>query len=90
VHNKLLDLIIRTATKQKIEFQRDSVSRATGTDTDAFAYANGGIPSALISLPLRYMHTTVEMAEIKDVEGVIKLMYNTLLDLSPTFNFKYL
>jgi putative aminopeptidase FrvX len=90
VHNKLLDLIITTATKQKIEFQRDSVSRATGTDTDAFAYANGGIPSALISLPLRYMHTTVEMAEIKDVEGVIKLMYTTLLDLSPSFNFKYL
>ncbi len=90
VHNKLLDLIITTATKHKIEFQRDSVSRATGTDTDAFAYANGGIPSALISLPLRYMHTTVEMAEIKDVEGVIKLMYNTLLDLSPSFNFKYL
>jgi putative aminopeptidase FrvX len=90
VHNKLLDLIITSATKHKIEFQRDSVSRATGTDTDAFAYANGGIPSALISLPLRYMHTTVEMAEIKDVEGVIKLMYNTLLDLSPSFNFKYL
>jgi putative aminopeptidase FrvX len=90
VHNKLLDLIIDTATKHKIEFQRDSVSRATGTDTDAFAYANGGIPSALISLPLRYMHTTVEMAEIKDVEGVISLIYRTLLTLTPRFNFKYL
>lgn len=90
VHNKLLDLIIDTATKHKIDFQRDSVSRATGTDTDAFAYSNGGIPSALISLPLRYMHTTVEMAEIRDVEGVIKLMYNTLLTLTPKFNFKYL
>lgn len=90
VHNKLLDLIISTAEANKIPFQRDSVSRATGTDTDAFAYANGGIPSALISLPLRYMHTTVEMAEIKDVESVIKLMYRTLLKLSPKFNFKYL
>jgi len=90
VHNKLLDLIIDTATKHKIDFQRDSVSRATGTDTDAFAYSNGGIPSALISLPLRYMHTTVEMAEIRDIEGVIKLMYNTLLTLTPKFNFKYL
>jgi putative aminopeptidase FrvX len=90
VHNKLLDLIIDTATKHKIDFQRDSVSRATGTDTDAFAYSNGGIPSALISLPLRYMHTTVEMAEIRDVEGVIRLMYNTLLTLTPKFNFKYL
>ena len=73
--------VIDTATKHKIDFQRDSVSRATGTDTDAFAYSNGGIPSALISLPLRYMHTTVEMAEIKDVEGVIKLMYQALLTL---------
>jgi putative aminopeptidase FrvX len=90
VHNKLLDLIIDTATKHKVDFQRDSVSRATGTDTDAFAYSNGGIPSALISLPLRYMHTTVEMAEIKDVEGVIQLIYQTLLTLTPTFNFKYL
>jgi putative aminopeptidase FrvX len=90
VHNKLLDLIIDTATKHKVDFQRDSVSRATGTDTDAFAYSNGGIPSALISLPLRYMHTTVEMAEIKDVEGVITLMYQTLLTLTPKFNFKYL
>jgi putative aminopeptidase FrvX len=90
VHNKLLDLIISTAETNKIPFQRDSVSRATGTDTDAFAYSNGGIPSALISLPLRYMHTTVEMAEIKDVESVIKLMYQTLLKLSPQFNFKYL
>jgi putative aminopeptidase FrvX len=90
VHNKLLHLIIDTAEKNKIGFQRDSVSRATGTDTDAFAYSNGGIPSALISLPLRYMHTTVEMVEIKDVESVIKLMYSTLLELSPKFNFKYL
>ena len=90
VHNKLLDLIIDTAEKQKIDIQRDAASRSTGTDTDAFAYANGGVPSALISLPLRYMHTTVEMAEIKDVEAVIKLMYHTLLTLSPKFNFKYL
>lgn len=90
VHNKLLDLIIDTADAHKIPIQRDAASRSTGTDTDAFAYANGGIPSALISLPLRYMHTTVEMAEIKDVEAVIKLMYQTLLTLTPKFNFKYL
>ncbi len=89
VHNKLLDFIIETAEAQKIPFQRDAASRATGTDTDAFAYSNGGIPSALISLPLRYMHTTVEMAEIADVEHVIKLMYHSLLRLTPKFQFKY-
>jgi putative aminopeptidase FrvX len=62
VHNKLLKLIIDTAEANNIDIQREASSRATGTDTDAFAYSNGGVPSALISLPLRYMHTTVEMA----------------------------
>lgn len=90
VHNKLLDLLIETADARKIAIQRDAASRSTGTDTDAFAYSNGGVPSALISLPLRYMHTTVEMAEISDVEAVIKLIYETLLRLKPSFNFKYL
>jgi putative aminopeptidase FrvX len=79
-----------TAEKKKISIQRDAASRSTGTDTDAFAYSNGGVPSALISLPLRYMHTTVEMAEISDVEATITLIYETLLRLSPKFDFKYL
>jgi putative aminopeptidase FrvX len=67
----------------------DAASRATGTDTDAFAYTKGGIPSALISLPLRYMHTTVEMVHKHDVENVIKLIYESILTLSPKFDFKY-
>ncbi|HPN71604.1 MAG TPA: M42 family peptidase, partial [Saprospiraceae bacterium] len=62
---------------------------STGTDTDAFAYSNGGVPSALISLPLRYMHTTVEMAHIDDIENVIKLIYETLLAIEDGHNFKY-
>lgn len=89
VHNKLLDLIIDTAEKHKIDIQREVASRSTGTDTDAFAYSNGGVPSALISLPLRYMHTTVEMAHKKDVEGVIKLIYETLQNIEDNHNFKY-
>jgi len=89
VHNKLLDLIIKTAETKKIPFQREAASRSTGTDTDAFAYSNGGVPSALISLPLRYMHTTVEMAHKDDVENVIKLIYETLLKIKKNHNFKY-
>jgi len=53
VHNNLLKLIQQTADAKKIPFQREASSRSTGTDTDAFAYSNGGVPSALISLPLR-------------------------------------
>lgn len=89
VHNKLLQIIIDAAEKNKIPFQRSASSRSTGTDTDAFAYSNGGIPSALISIPLRYMHTTVEMAQKQDVENVIKLMYHTLLELQPDYDYKY-
>ena len=81
VQQKLRDLIIKTAEKNKIPFQRAASSRYTGTDTDAFAYSNGGVPSALISLPLRYMHTTVEMVHKNDVENVIKLIYNTILNI---------
>jgi putative aminopeptidase FrvX len=89
VHNKLLQLIIETAEKNNIPLQREASSRSTGTDTDAFAYSNGGVPSALISLPLRYMHTTVEMAHKSDVENVIKLIYETLQRLEKGHNFKY-
>jgi putative aminopeptidase FrvX len=89
VHNKLLKLIIDTAKDNKIDIQREASSRATGTDTDAFAYSNGGVPSALISLPLRYMHTTVEMAHKDDVEGVIKLIYESLKVIKGGMSFKY-
>ena len=90
VHHKLLNLIIDTAEEFKIPIQREAASRSTGTDTDAFAYSNGGVPSALISLPLRYMHTTVEMAHQSDVENVIRLIYQTLQKVEAGMSFKYL
>ncbi len=89
VHNKLLDLIIDAAEEHEIPFQREAASRRTGTDTDAFAYSNGGVPSALISLPLRYMHTTVEMAHKKDVEAVIQLIFHSLKKIEAGQSFKY-
>ena len=89
VQQRLRDLIIETAEENKIPFQRSALSRATGTDTDAFAYSNGGVASALISLPLRYMHTTVEMVHRDDVENVIKLIYNTLLKVKDGETFSY-
>lgn len=89
VHNKLLSLIIETAEEKNIPIQREAASRRTGTDTDAFAYSNGGVPSALISLPLRYMHTTVEMAHKDDVNNVIRLIYEVLQKIENGHNFKY-
>ena len=89
VHNKLLDFVQNVAEKTKIPVQLSTVSRSTGTDTDSFAYANDGCPSVLISIPLRYMHTTVEMLNRNDIEDTIRLMYETLLTLSPKTNLSY-
>lgn len=89
VHNKLLQLIIDTAEKEKIPFQRSASSRSTGTDTDAFAYSNHGVASALISLPLKYMHTTVEMAHKQDIEHVTSLIYESLRKIKNNHDFKY-
>ncbi len=89
VQNNLRERIISTAEEKKIPFQRLASSRYTGTDTDAFAYSNGGVASALISLPLRYMHTTVEMIHKEDMENVIRLMYETLQNIKAGESFSY-
>jgi len=90
VHNKLLTIVEDVASRKKIPVQMRTVSRSTGTDTDSFAYANDGCPSVLISIPLRYMHTTVEMLHRNDIEQTIQLMYETLLTLTPKTNLSYL
>jgi len=90
VHNNLLKMLMDVADAKKISFQRSASSRSTGTDTDAFAYSNEGVPSALISLPLKYMHTTVETAHEEDIEKVIDLMYEFLIQLPNDHDFSYL
>lgn len=89
VHNRLLDFVQKVAENKAIPVQLKTVSRSTGTDTDAFAYSNDGCPSVLISIPLRYMHTTVEMLHKDDIENTIKLMYETLMTLDSKINLSY-
>lgn len=90
IQNNLRQLILNTARKYNIPYQLNASSSSTGTDTDSFAYSNGGVISALISLPLRYMHTTVEMVNKNDVENLIKLMYLSIKDINPSNDFKYI
>ncbi len=89
VHNKLLEVVQKVAENKKIPVQLRAVSRSTGTDTESFAYANDGCPSVLISIPLRYMHTTVEMLHKDDIENTIRLIYETLLTLTPKTKLNY-
>ena len=89
VQNNLLQYIIQTAKSNDINFQRNAVSRSTGTDTDSFAYSTTGVASALISLPLKYMHTTVEMVHEDDIEGCIQLMLAAVKGLESGQSFQY-
>jgi len=89
VQNNLLQYIIQTAKSNNIDFQRNAVSRSTGTDTDSFAYSTTGVASALISLPLKYMHTTVEMVHEDDIEGCIQLMLAAVKGLESGQSFQY-
>lgn len=89
VQNNLLKMLIEIAEKNNIPYQRAAASRATGTDTDAFAYSNEGVASALISLPLKYMHTTVETVHKDDIENVIKLMVSFLKTIRSGQDFRY-
>lgn len=88
MQNNLLDMIIDTAKKKKIAIQYEAASDHSGTDTEAFAYSSEGVASALISLPLKYMHTTVEAVHKDDVDNLIKLMYEFLIQLKAGHDFR--
>jgi tetrahedral aminopeptidase len=90
VQNNLLKHLCETAEKKKIPFQRAAASRSTGTDTDAFAYSSEGVASALISLPLKYMHTTVETVSLEDIDQVIDLIYHAVISLKSGHDFRYI
>jgi putative aminopeptidase FrvX len=82
--------ILDVAQKNKIKFQRGTYNGNSGTDTGAFYKANGGVACQLISLPLKYMHTTVETVDKKDVKSVIKLIYKSLLSIENGQDFRYI
>lgn len=86
-HPAVVALIERTANTKKIDIQHEATSVRTGTDTDSIFYQRTGIPSALLSLPLRYMHSPVETASLNDVEALIELMAASVLAMEPDQTF---
>lgn len=73
-HPEVVARLIAIATDLGIPLQHEASSRVTGTDTDKIFHQNGGVPSALVSLPLRCMHSVVETAHLADIEHTIQLL----------------
>lgn len=86
-HPKVVSFLEGIAEKQGITVQHEATSVRTGTDTDSIFFQKTGIPSALISLPLRYMHSPVELVSLKDVDSLVQLMTESVLALSPDQSF---
>lgn len=68
------DLLVKIAKENNIPYQKEIMNGRTGTNADHITVSKGGVPSALVSLPQRYMHTPVEVADIRDVENCAKLI----------------
>ncbi|MFT5469958.1 MAG: putative aminopeptidase FrvX [Verrucomicrobiales bacterium] len=73
-HRLVVDRLLNVAKKAKIPIQHEAASRFTGTDADGIYHTRDGIPTALVSLPLRYMHSIVEVADYTDIEQTVQLL----------------
>ena len=79
----LLNRILKAAAKHKIPYQMTTGHRATGgTDTAAIQMTRGGVATALISIPNRYMHTPAEICDLRDVESAVDLIVETIASLT--------
>jgi putative aminopeptidase FrvX len=87
-HPEVVSRIEQVAKTRKIPLQHEASSSTSGTDTDSIFWTRGGIPSALISLPDRYMHSPVEVVSLKDLEMIPELMAAFALSLKSREAFK--
>jgi endoglucanase len=88
-HPQLVDRLVQVADRARIPIQHEASSRATGTDTDKIFHTREGVPSALVSLPLRSMHSAVETADLDDVEHTIDLLAGFVLSLKLSDHFHH-
>jgi endoglucanase len=84
---RLFELLHDTAESEKIAFTLEAIGRNTGTDADAVHLSRGGIPTALVSIPLRYMHSPVELVQLDDVHVAAALIAAAALKLDAETSF---
>jgi endoglucanase len=83
----LFELLVDAAEKAKVPYQIGAEPRGTGTDANAIQLSRGGKAAALVSVPLRYMHTPTEVLALSDIEDCVKLLTRFVLDLDPKVDF---
>jgi putative aminopeptidase FrvX len=88
LHPRVFELLHDAAEAEGLPFTIEASARATGTDADAVHVTRGGIPSGLISLPLRYMHSAVETVELADVDAAARLIAAFCRRLEPGTDFE--
>ena len=82
------EFIEKTAKKNKIKLQLELTPDRTSTDADKIHFSGEGVPVALVSLPVRYMHSPVELASLNDIEAIVSLMVETIASLTGKESFK--
>jgi len=78
INPALFDLIVDTAERENIPVQLTGIPRATGTDANVMQISRKGVATALVKIPLRYMHTPVEVLSLSDLENAVRLITATL------------
>jgi len=81
------DLLEKTAARKKLKYQTLSAPRATGTDANVIQVNRAGVAAALIGIPNRYMHTQVEVVDLRDLETAAKLLAETVLTITKRTSF---
>ena len=84
----VFEALYETAEAEKIPFTVSASARSTGTDADAIHTTRGGVPTGVVSIPLRYMHSPVEMVQLDDVENTARLLAAFAQRLDPNTDFK--
>jgi len=88
MHPRLVDLLVATAEAEKIPYTFEAAGGQTNTDADYTHISRGGVPTAVVSVPLRYMHSSSELGQLSDVEDAVRLAVGFLQRLEPGLSFE--
>ena len=88
LHPRITELLYETAESEELPFTVESLGRGTGTDADAVHTSRTGVPTGIVSVPLRYMHSPVELVSLADVQVAAELIAAFAKRLEPGMSFE--